>query len=128
VLTTGTRSVVFVRAAAGALVPREITVGRAAGDQVEVLAGLMAGEIVVSSANFLVDAESNLGMALEGMEMGVPAGGSERSGGYEVHRTPDAAATISEESDPSDPGARRDHPAPASARTPARAPAARAGH
>jgi Cu(I)/Ag(I) efflux system membrane fusion protein len=67
VLTTGTRSVVFVRAADGMLLPREVTVGGAAGDYVEILAGLVAGEVVVSSANFLVDAEANLGMAMEGM-------------------------------------------------------------
>lgn len=67
VLTTGTRSVVFVRAADGMLLPREVTVGGAAGDHVEILAGLVAGEVVVSSANFLVDAEANLGMAMEGM-------------------------------------------------------------
>jgi Cu(I)/Ag(I) efflux system membrane fusion protein len=80
VLTTGTRSVVFVRAADGTLVPREVTVGLAAGDHVEVLAGLEAGEIVVSSANFLVDAEANLGMALDGMDMGGAAGGHDEHG------------------------------------------------
>lgn len=68
VLTTGTRSVVFVRAADGTLMPREVTVGGAAGDYVEILAGLVAGEVVVSSASFPVDAEANLGMALKGME------------------------------------------------------------
>ncbi len=96
VLTTGTRSVVFVRASDGSLVPREITVGGAAGGHVEVLAGLAAGEVVVSSANFLVDAESNLGMALDGMDMDGPAGGHEQhgaAGGHADHGTPAAPST-----------------------------------
>jgi Cu(I)/Ag(I) efflux system membrane fusion protein len=128
VLTTGTRSVVFVRAADGALVPREITVGRAAGDQVEVLAGLMAGEIVVSSANFLVDAESNLGMALEGMEMGGPSGGHDEHDRYEAHRTPAGTTISSNGIPPGNPGVGDDDPAPASARVPVRATSTHNGH
>lgn len=64
VLTTGTRSLVFVQHADGSLVPQEVTVGQAAGDHVEILAGLVEGQVVVASAGFLVDAESNLGAAV----------------------------------------------------------------
>jgi len=67
VLMTGKRSLVFVREATGALVPHEVTTGRTSDDRVEVLAGISAGETVVTSATFLVDAESNLGSALGGM-------------------------------------------------------------
>lgn len=67
VLATGERSLVFVQAADGALVPREVTPGRAAGREVEILDGLEAGERVVSSAAFLVDAESSLGALTEGV-------------------------------------------------------------
>jgi Cu(I)/Ag(I) efflux system membrane fusion protein len=67
VLSTGERSLVFVRRSDGRLEPRTVRVGSAAGDRVEVLAGLMAGETVVTSATFLIDAESNLGSALGGM-------------------------------------------------------------
>ncbi|HZD06338.1 MAG TPA: efflux RND transporter periplasmic adaptor subunit, partial [Longimicrobiales bacterium] len=73
VLDTGARSLVFVRAEDGSLVPREVTPGRTAGREVEVLEGLQAGERVVSSAAFLVDAESNLGAltaGMPGMDMG----------------------------------------------------------
>ena len=49
------------------LEPRNITVGLANDDHVQVLTGLRAGETVVKSATFLVDAESNLGSALGGM-------------------------------------------------------------
>ncbi|MHB0948521.1 MAG: efflux RND transporter periplasmic adaptor subunit [Gemmatimonadaceae bacterium] len=67
VLVTGTRSLVFVRAPDGRLTPREVTVGAAAGDRIGIMRGLRAGETVVQSATFLVDAESNLGSALGGM-------------------------------------------------------------
>lgn len=67
VLTTGTRSVVFVRTPDGTLVPREVRVGSAGREHVEILDGLVAGEFVVATANFLVDAEANLGMALDDM-------------------------------------------------------------
>ena len=67
VLTTGTRSLVFVRAEDGSLMPHEVTVGQAAGDHIEILAGLEVGAVVVASASFLVDAESNLGAAMKSM-------------------------------------------------------------
>lgn len=67
VLSTGERSLVFVRRADGRLEPRTVRIGPASGDRVEVLAGLTAGETVVASATFLIDAESNLRTALGGM-------------------------------------------------------------
>ncbi|HEX6560251.1 MAG TPA: efflux RND transporter periplasmic adaptor subunit, partial [Longimicrobiales bacterium] len=68
VLATGTRSIVFVRHGDGSLVPHEVTTGLAGGDHIEIISGLKAGDVVVASANFLVDAESNLGAAMEGMK------------------------------------------------------------
>ena len=67
VLSTGERSIVFVREAGGQLSPREVALGTSTDDRIEVLRGLTAGETVVASATFLVDAESNLGKALGGM-------------------------------------------------------------
>ena len=72
VLQTGERSIVFVRAADGSLVPREIKTGVGTGDHIEVLEGLRAGEVVVASANFLIDAESNLGAAIGSMQGSKP--------------------------------------------------------
>jgi Cu(I)/Ag(I) efflux system membrane fusion protein len=69
VLSTGPRALVFVQAEDGALVPREVVPGRTSGRSVQVLEGLEPGERVVSSAAFLVDAESNLGALTAGMEM-----------------------------------------------------------
>ena len=67
VLSTGERSIVFVREVEGQLTPREVSLGTTTDDRVEVLRGLRAGETVVASATFLVDAESNLDKALGGM-------------------------------------------------------------
>ena len=67
VLSTGERSMVFVRDANGVLTPREVALGVSTDERIEILRGLTAGETVVASATFLVDAESNLGKALGGM-------------------------------------------------------------
>lgn len=60
VLPTGERNIVFVDAGAGRLVPRSVQLGYRAGDYFQVLAGLEPGEVVVTSGNFLVAAESKL--------------------------------------------------------------------
>ena len=57
----------FVRLDDGMLEPREVVLGLASDDRIEIRSGLAVGEWVVSSATFLVDAESNLGSALGGM-------------------------------------------------------------
>ncbi len=68
VIETGQRTLVFVADAAGALMPREVRIGAASGQLIEVLSGLEEGERVVASAAFLVDAESNLGTMTGGLE------------------------------------------------------------
>ena len=60
VLPTGERHVVFVDVAGGRLVPREVRLGARANGYYEVLDGLREGEVVVTSGNFLVAAESKL--------------------------------------------------------------------
>jgi RND family efflux transporter MFP subunit len=67
VLSTGERSIVFVRESNGQLAPREVALGASNDDRIEILRGVSPGETVVASATFLVDAESNLGKALGGM-------------------------------------------------------------
>lgn len=67
VLSTGERSIVFVKASSGRLAPREVALGASNDERVEILRGLTAGDTVIASATFLVDAESNLGKALGGM-------------------------------------------------------------
>ncbi|HZZ17796.1 MAG TPA: efflux RND transporter periplasmic adaptor subunit [Opitutaceae bacterium] len=65
VLPTGQHNVVFVDKGAGRLEPRFIQVGARYGDNILVTSGLREGERVVSSANFLVDAESKVQGALK---------------------------------------------------------------
>lgn len=60
VIDTGERRVVFVEVGEGRYQPREVTLGRQAEGQYEVLGGLAAGERVVVSAQFLLDSESRL--------------------------------------------------------------------
>ncbi len=81
VIDTGERALVFVQQPDGDLVPTDVTMGRTSGDLQQLLAGVTAGERVVSSAAFLVDAESNLGdLAMPGMDMGSGSKGGSAAG------------------------------------------------
>jgi Cu(I)/Ag(I) efflux system membrane fusion protein/cobalt-zinc-cadmium efflux system membrane fusion protein len=64
VLQSGTRQIAFVDQGDGNLEPREIELGARVGDEFIVLKGLKAGERIVTSANFLIDSESQLQAAL----------------------------------------------------------------
>jgi membrane fusion protein, copper/silver efflux system len=66
VLDTGTRQAVFVDKGEGRFEPREVKIGHRGDGFVEVRDGVKEGEPVVVSANFLIDAESNLKAALKG--------------------------------------------------------------
>lgn len=67
VLNSGTRQVVFIPMPGGYFEPREIKVGAEFDGQYAVLAGLKPGEKIVASGNYLIDSESNLGSAKQGM-------------------------------------------------------------
>ncbi|HZO18596.1 MAG TPA: efflux RND transporter periplasmic adaptor subunit, partial [Gemmatimonadaceae bacterium] len=67
VLSTGERNLVFVKRPDGKLEPRLVELGATTDDRLQILRGLAAGDTVVASATFLVDAESNLGTTLGGM-------------------------------------------------------------
>lgn len=67
VLNSGTRQIVFIAKAGGYFEPREIKVGDQFDGQYVVLAGLKPGEKIVASGNFLIDSESRLGSAMQGM-------------------------------------------------------------
>ena len=64
VLQSGTRQIVFVDRGSGYLEPREVQLGPQANDEYIVLKGLHAGERIVTSANFLIDSESQLQAAI----------------------------------------------------------------
>jgi Cu(I)/Ag(I) efflux system membrane fusion protein len=65
VLDTGNRQAVLVDKGDGRFEPRAVKLGRRGGGYVEVREGLSEGEAIVTSANFLIDAESNLTAALK---------------------------------------------------------------
>jgi Cu(I)/Ag(I) efflux system membrane fusion protein len=67
VLDTGSRQVVIVDKGQGRFEPRDVKLGHRGGGYVEVREGIAAGEPIVVSANFLIDAESNLKAALKGL-------------------------------------------------------------
>ena len=67
VLRTGERNVVFVDMGGGELMPHEVELGTSAGEYTEVLAGLEPGQRVVTSAQFLLDSESNLAEVMRAM-------------------------------------------------------------
>ena len=93
VLDSGTEQIVFVARADGYFEPRKVKLGPKVGNLYVVLAGVKAGEQVVTSANFLIDSESQLKSALGGMAGmghgdGAPSGGTEeppKPGGEQAH-------------------------------------------
>ncbi|PYP69380.1 MAG: efflux RND transporter periplasmic adaptor subunit [Gemmatimonadetes bacterium] len=82
VLPTGTKDIVFVNRGDGRFLPREVSVGQRGDSLVEIVQGLKPGEEVVASATFLLDSESNLAAAIQGimlqMGMGLNMGGMQR--------------------------------------------------
>ena len=64
VLHSGERSIVIVEQQTGVFEPREVQLGIASGDDQEIVEGVAAGELVVTSSQFLIDSESNLRAAI----------------------------------------------------------------
>ena len=64
IMDTGERQVAFIAHPDGYFVPKEVKVGARSGGYYEVVSGLEPGDVVVTSANFLIDAESRLKSAL----------------------------------------------------------------
>lgn len=70
VMDTGRRQAVLVDKGEGRFEPREVKLGARGDGYVEIRQGVHEGEPVVISANFLIDAESNLKAALRGFSDG----------------------------------------------------------
>jgi len=84
VLDSGSEQIVFVAREGGYFEPRKVTLGQKVGNLFTVLDGLKAGERVVTSANFLIDSESQLKSALRGIGHaghggGAPPGGEQKA-------------------------------------------------
>lgn len=67
VLESGERQIIFIHHGGGKLEWRSVKTGQRSGDWVEILDGLKEGEHIVTSANFLLDSESQLKAAVGGM-------------------------------------------------------------
>ena len=66
VIHSGQREIILVELGEGRYEAREVKLGRHADDYIEVLEGVADGEKVVVSANFLIDAESDLKAVIGG--------------------------------------------------------------
>jgi len=81
VLDSGTRSIVLVRRGEGLFEPREVKLGMRGDGYVEVIQGVKEGEEIVVSANFLIDAESNLRAAIGGFGQSTQGGEAKPAAG-----------------------------------------------
>ena len=70
VLRTGERNLVVVALGAGRFQPREVLLGHEGDGFVQIVTGVEEGEQVVTSAQFLIDSESNLRAAIDQLRSG----------------------------------------------------------
>src|SRR5882724_5258592 len=70
VIDSGSKQIVLLDKGEGRFEPREVKVGQHGDGRVEIKEGLAEDDRVVVSANFLIDAESNLKAALNGLDSG----------------------------------------------------------
>jgi len=70
VIDSGERQIVLVDKGEGRFEPRPVKLGRRGAGLVEIKEGIAENDKVVVSANFLIDAESNLKAALKGLDSG----------------------------------------------------------
>jgi len=85
VLETGLRQLVYLDRGQGRYEPASVKLGRRSQDDVEVLEGLKEGDRIVTSANFLLDAESKLTSAssMQAMMGRIGMGDWQMRGAYE---------------------------------------------
>jgi membrane fusion protein, copper/silver efflux system len=83
VVDSGLRKVVFVDRGSGTFEPRRVETGWRSDDRVEIVKGLMPGERIVVSGNFLLDSESRMKAAA----MGIVTAETDPVCGMEVDQT-----------------------------------------
>jgi multidrug efflux pump subunit AcrA (membrane-fusion protein) len=99
VLRTGTHNVAFIDRGDGYLTPAEIELGPHVGDDFIVLKGLAPGQQIVSSANFLIDSESQL-QAAAGAFVPPPPGVGANAIGQAVEAVPQASIEFTSDPNP----------------------------
>lgn len=65
VVDTGEHQYVFLSREGGRFEPRSVRVGTRSGDKTQIVEGISAGDVVVTTANFLIDSESRLRAAIQ---------------------------------------------------------------
>ena len=70
IINSGTRQIIIVDKGEGRFEPREVKAGMRGDGYVEIKEGVSEADKVVVAANFLIDAESNLKAALQGLSGG----------------------------------------------------------
>ncbi|MHB1935452.1 MAG: efflux RND transporter periplasmic adaptor subunit [Acidobacteriaceae bacterium] len=100
VIQTGTRQVVFLDQGDGNLDPKEVVLGPRVGDEYVVLKGLKVHQKIVTSANFLIDSESQLQAAAGSFAPPPPGAGNSSP---MANSAPSAEAKIDFTTDPNPP-------------------------
>ena len=95
VIRTGERSMIFVDMGGGSLMPHEVETGRTGDEYVEILSGVEPGQRVVTSAQFLLDSESNLAEVMRAMmgQMGAGNMGDMKGMDMPGMQMPESSAT-----------------------------------
>ena len=99
VLRTGTHNVAFIDRGDGYLTPAEVDLGPHVGDEFIVLKGLAPGQQIVSSANFLIDSESQL-QAAAGAFVPPPPGVGANAAGPATEAIPQASVEFASDPNP----------------------------
>jgi Cu(I)/Ag(I) efflux system membrane fusion protein len=76
VIDSGKRQLVLIAKGEGRFEPRPVRIGTHGDDWIEILDGIKPGEQVVTGANFLIDAESNIRAALQTFAPPAPPAGA----------------------------------------------------
>jgi multidrug efflux pump subunit AcrA (membrane-fusion protein) len=93
VIDTGTKRYVILALPNGYFEPREIEIGEPGDEFYPVVGGLAEGDVIVTSAQFLIDSETNLQAAMKAMSATMPG----MSGGGEMNM-PGMEKTMPEQS------------------------------
>ena len=72
-IRTGTRNAVVLAIGAGRFQPVDVTPGAESGDWIEILKGIKAGDVVVTSGQFLIDSEANVRASFSRMQSTEPS-------------------------------------------------------
>ncbi len=103
VLQSGTKQIVFVNHGDGNLEPRQVMTGARVGDEFIVTKGLKPSDSIVTSANFLIDSESQLQAASGSYVPPPPGAGGVAASGSQPSQAPTSQANAELTTEPSPP-------------------------